>query len=159
MKKTSSVRFASANDLAQEAERHATVIWLPQAIWSAMLAHARREAPLEACGLIAADREGRPSRFYATENELKSPTRYSIPPAEIFRILREIEAQSELLYAIFHSHPATEAYPSPTDVRLAYYPDVYYLILSLQDPEKPVLRAFTIRDGRVDEVPVVIDDA
>lgn len=119
-----------------------------------MIAHARAEAPLEACGIVAG-RDGRATRFYPTDNAERSRTRYSVPPAELLRITREIEAREEDLYAIFHSHPETEAYPSATDIRLAFYPEAYYLILSLADPDRPVLRAFTIRDGQVTEHPIV----
>ena len=121
----------------------------------AMIDHARQQAPLEACGIVAG-KDGVATRFYPTENAERSPVRYSIPAREILRILRELDARGEDLYAIFHSHPATEAYPSATDVRFAYYPDSYYLILSLAQPQHPVLRAFRIRDGRISEAPVRI---
>ncbi|MFO7245790.1 MAG: M67 family metallopeptidase [Thermaerobacter sp.] len=127
---------------------------LPAGMRDRMIAHARAEAPLEACGIVAG-RDGRATRFYPTTNAEASRTRYSVPPAELLRITREIESRNEVIYAIFHSHPETEAYPSATDIRLAFYPDAYYLIASLADPERPVLRAFTIRDGRVTEHPIV----
>ena len=120
-----------------------------------MIEHARRWAPLEACGLVAG-RDGTATRFFPTENADRSPVRYTIPPLEILRITREIDRAGEELLAIFHSHPASEAYPSPTDVRLAFYPDSFYLILSLKDPERPVLRAFRIREGRISEHPIAV---
>lgn len=133
----------------------ASEIVIPQAIYDEMVAHARREAPLEACGLVAG-RDGVATRFFPTENAERSPVRYTIPPLEILRITREIDRAGEELLAIFHSHPATEAYPSATDIRLAFYPDAYYLICSLKDPERPVLRAFRIREGAVAEHPIRI---
>ena len=78
------------------------------------------------------------------------------PPRDLFRILRELERSGRELVGIFHSHPATAAYPSATDVQLAFYPEACYLILSLADPERPVLRAFRIAEGRVSEEPLVI---
>ena len=53
--------------------------------------------------------------------------------------------------AIYHSHTASEAYPSPTDVRLAFWPEAYYLLVSLADAASPVVRAFRILDGAVKE--------
>lgn len=128
---------------------------IPRAIYRQMIAHARREAPLEACGLVAG-KDGVATRFFATENADRSPVRYTIAPLDILRITREIDRAGEELLAIFHSHPATEAYPSATDIRLAFYPDAYYLICSLRDPARPVLRAFRIRDGRVSEHPIAV---
>lgn len=128
---------------------------LPRRLYEEMLAHARAEAPLEACGLLGG-RDGRPETFYPTPNGERSPVRYSIPPADLLRVTRELERAGQELVGIFHSHPATEAYPSPTDVRLAFYPDACYLILSLADPARPALRAFRIVDGHIAEEPLRI---
>lgn len=130
-------------------------ITIPRALVDQMVEHARRWAPLEACGLVAG-KGGTATRFFPTENADRSPVRYTIPPLEILRITREIDRAGEELLAIFHSHPASEAYPSATDVRLAFYPDSFYLILSLKDPERPVLRAFRIREGRITEHPITV---
>ncbi len=129
---------------------------LPRTIYDEMLRHAWAEAPLEACGLLGG-REGRPERFFPTPNAEKSPVRYAIAPRDLLRVMREIEGAGMELVAIFHSHPATQAYPSATDIRLAFWPDAVYAILSLADPAAPLLRAFFIRDGKVQEVPVVIE--
>lgn len=128
-------------------------ISIPREILDAMVAHARAGWPNEACGIVAG-KDGRGERFYPARNELESPTRYAVAPQDLLDITLDIEARGLDLVAIFHSHPATEAYPSPTDVRLAFYPDSTYLILSLADPDRPVLRGFAIRDGRVTERPV-----
>lgn len=128
---------------------------LPRVLYEEMLAHARAQAPLEACGILGG-RAGRPERFYPTPNGERSPVRYSIPPADLFRVTRELDRLGLDLVAIFHSHPATEAYPSATDVRLAFYPDARYLILSLRDPARPVLRAFRIVEGRIGEEPLTL---
>lgn len=124
---------------------------LPRGLYEEMLAHARGQAPREACGLVAG-RGGKPERFIATDNEDPQPeTRYRIPPGQLLRHLRAMEERGEDLIAIFHSHPRSQAYPSATDVAQAHYPDARYLILSLAEPDRPVLRAFLIRDGRVTE--------
>lgn len=115
-----------------------------------MLAHGQANLPLEACGIVAG-RGHRATKFYPTENAEQSPVLYSIPPMDILRITREIEGAGQELLAIFHTHPATEAYPSATDVRLAYYPEAVYLIMSLAQPEAPVLRGFHIVEQNITE--------
>lgn len=132
-----------------------TPMEIPRSIYDAMLAHGLRYAPLEACGIVAGQGD-RAVRFYPTDNAENSPTRYSIPPEDILRILRDIEKQGDQLLAIFHTHPATPAYPSAVDIQLAYYPEAVYLIMSLADPEAPVLRGFYIRGGEVTERAVQI---
>lgn len=123
-----------------------------------MVRHARAGAPQEACGLVGGRRAGADVvglRFRPTPNEAASEVFYTVPPLEILRFQRELDREGLELVAIFHSHPKTRAYPSPTDVRLAFYPDAVYLILSLAS-EPPDLRGYRIRDGQVEEVPVVI---
>lgn len=130
-------------------------ITIPRAMLDQMIAHAQGEWPSEACGIVAGT-GGRGERFYPARNELASPTRYAVAPQDLLEITLDIEARGLELLGIFHSHPETEAYPSATDIRLAYYPDSYYLILSLKNAPRRALRAFTIRDGRVEEFPVLI---
>lgn len=120
-----------------------------------MVAHAHEEAPNECCG-IAAGRDGRIVRLYRARNAAKSPVRYQVDSRELLAIYNEIEAQGWDLLAIYHSHPLSEAYPSATDVRLAGWPDSLYFIVSLVDPERPVIRAFRIRDGAVEEEEMAI---
>jgi len=122
---------------------------LPLHMRRAMLAHALAEAPLEACGIVAGC-DGRPLRFIPTANAAQSPVRYEIAPRDLLRITIEVESAGECIWAIFHSHPTTAAYPSATDIRLAFYPEALYLIASLVG--EPGLRAFHIIDGQVREV-------
>lgn len=120
---------------------------IPAPVWAEMLAHVRAAHPNEGCGLLSGH-AGQVMRFYPTANAHPQPrTRYSIDPPELLRALRAIDAAGEELLAIFHSHPASPAYPSQTDVAQAYYPDTLYLIVSLVKPEQPVLRGFWLRDG------------
>lgn len=124
---------------------------LPGALRDDIVAHARAEAPKEACGLIAA-RDGRPTRVIRCANAHPTPvTRYSIDPREQLRAFRDMEANGEELVAIYHSHPVTQPYPSPTDRAEAHYPDAFYVLVSLRDA-RPDLRAFRVRDGWVREV-------
>ena len=81
-----------------------------------------------------------------------SPTYYVVEPKAQLKAMTEMDDLGLDLVGIFHSHVATGAYPSRTDVELAAYPDAAYLIMSLANQDAPVLRAFRIRDGRVDEV-------
>jgi proteasome lid subunit RPN8/RPN11 len=126
-------------------------------LFEEIVAHARAEAPNECCGMVAG-RNGRATAVHRARNEFQSPLRYKIHPQDQFRITKEIEDRGEEIAAIYHSHTKSEAYPSPTDVNLAEnWPDPLYLICSLADPESPVVRAFSIRDGGVQEVELEVE--
>ncbi|MDI3317879.1 MAG: M67 family metallopeptidase [Bacillota bacterium] len=123
---------------------------LPRGLVREMLAYARSQLPNEACGLLGG-RAGRAERFYPATNQEASPTAYSIPAEELLRILTSLEGEQLELVAVFHSHPRGRAYPSPVDIRQAYYPEAVYLIASLAGPE-PELRGYRIRRGRAERV-------
>jgi len=123
---------------------------LPQPFLDDMIAHAREDAPNECCGIIAGD-NGRAVKLFRAKNAEASPYRYNVEPKDLFRIYRECDENGWSFLAIYHSHTASEAYPSPTDVRLAFWPEAYYVLVSLQDAEKPEVRAFRILDGAVSE--------
>jgi proteasome lid subunit RPN8/RPN11 len=133
---------------------------LARAVVEEMVDHCLTERPNEACGLIAA-RHGEVVRVVRMRNAAGSPVRYSLDPAEQFAAYRMFDDEGLDLAGVFHSHTHTEAYPSPTDIRLASE-DVPYLIVSLAD-EPPVVRAFRIvktnwfdPDGTVEEVRVEV---
>ena len=115
-----------------------------------MVAHAIEDAPNECCGIIAG-KDGRATKLYRAKNAEASPYRYSVDPKDLLRIFRECEDNDWSFLAIYHSHTASEAYPSPTDVRLAFWPEAYYILISLADKDKPVVRAFRILEGEVTE--------
>ncbi|MFN2594716.1 MAG: M67 family metallopeptidase [Actinomycetota bacterium] len=126
-----------------------------------MVAHCEEGKPNEACGLLAAD-GGRIVRVIKMTNASGSPVRYSLDPNEQFQAYKMMSDQNLELAGVFHSHTHTEAYPSPTDVRLASE-DVPYVIVSLAS-EKPSIRAFRIvksswtdEDGEIREMPVKVD--
>ncbi len=126
------------------------VIRLEPRIAEEMVAHARGEAPLEACGILAG-RDGAAVRLYRARNADESATTYRLDPREQIEIFQDAVRRGLEIWGIYHSHPSTDAYPSATDVRLAYYPDAYHLIISLSGDE-PVIRAFRIGSGGSNEV-------
>jgi proteasome lid subunit RPN8/RPN11 len=123
---------------------------LEQKFIDEMVAHAREEAPNECCGIIAGN-DGRATKLFRARNSEASPYRYSVDSNDLFRIHQEVEANDWSFLAIYHSHTASEAYPSATDVRLAFWPESYYVLVSLEDAENPVVRAFRILDSEVSE--------
>ena len=144
-----------------------TSVTLPGAIRDAIVGQARREAPNEACGIIVGDRPaadgGRALRWAPLRNQLASPFRYAIDPNDLLRITMETDDADEVFWAIVHSHLASPARPSPTDVRESHYPDSLYVLVSLDaseaDPSTGAasLRAWRIVDGGVHEVALTID--
>ena len=114
-----------------------------------------REFPNECCGVIAAA-DGVPVRVFAMANADASPATYRLDGSEQLRVFDEIDAQGWDLWAIFHSHTHSEAFPSETDVRLAFYPEARYILLGLADRENPVMRSFSIVDGEVTEEELTI---
>lgn len=115
-----------------------------------MAEHGLREFPNEACGLLAG-RDGEPVRFFAMRNLDASPASYRLDPKEQLQVFDRMDEEGLELLGIFHTHTHSEAYPSETDRRLAFYPEASYLVMSLSDREHPVLRAFRIVDGEVAE--------
>jgi [CysO sulfur-carrier protein]-S-L-cysteine hydrolase len=123
---------------------------VPRQMLEEMIAHAREEAPNECCGMIGGA-DGSATTVYRSINAEASPLRYSLDASDQFRIMQEIEKRGEELIGIYHSHTASAAYPSQTDVNLAAYPDAVYVIVSLEDPQSPEVSGFWIRDGQIDE--------
>jgi proteasome lid subunit RPN8/RPN11 len=109
-----------------------------------------REFPNECCGVIAAASDT-PVKVFPMRNADASPATYRLDGKEQLQVFDEMEERGWDLWAIYHSHTHSEAYPSDTDRRLAFYPEARYLVLSLADREAPVLRSFFVRDGEVAE--------
>src|SRR3954452_12766419 len=120
-----------------------------------IVAHAREEAPTECCGMIGGHQTDAVT-LYRAANAEASPLRYSLDAQDQFRIMRAMEDAGEELVAIYHSHTASAAYPSQTDINLALYPDAVYLIASLAEDQVP-LRGFSIREGEVAEVELSVE--
>jgi proteasome lid subunit RPN8/RPN11 len=120
-----------------------------------IVAHAREEAPNECCGLVGG-RDGRATSVRRGENLHRSPLRFEI--ANPLPLLNAIEDAGEELVGIYHSHTRSEAYPSQTDANLArFWPDPLWLICSLVDADRPVVRSFEIRDGEIVEVGLEVE--
>ena len=118
--------------------------------WQQIMEHARREYPLECCGILGG-KKGEIQKVYPVKNARQSPLAYQADPEEQFRALQDIEASGWEIVAIYHSHPASAPYPSPRDVDQAFYPEALYLIVSLQDPKNPKFGVFSIQDGEIIE--------
>jgi [CysO sulfur-carrier protein]-S-L-cysteine hydrolase len=139
-------------------------ITLPVAIREAIVAHARAEAPNEACGIIVGDRPaaegGRPLRFEPAGNEAASRYLYRLDARDLLRLTLETDDRDEVFWAIVHSHTHTPAVPSPTDIRQANYPDALYILVTLAEAEadpatrEPGVRAWRIRENEIFEIAV-----
>jgi proteasome lid subunit RPN8/RPN11 len=127
-----------------------------RALLEEIIEHARQDLPNECCGIVASN-NGAAVRVFRATNAEASPVRYSLDPREQYRITMEIEEQGWELGAIYHSHTRSEAYPSQTDVNLAFYPEAIYLIVSLRKPDDPEVRAFRIADERIEEIGLSVE--
>ena len=128
---------------------------IPVEIFDQMLAQARAEVPVEACGILAGT-DGTVQRLYKMTNVDQSNTHCMMDPSEQFEVARDIRAKDLKMLAIYHSHPATPARLSDEDIRLALTPNVIYLIVSLQNADNPAVKGFLIEDDNVTEVPVKV---
>ena len=128
------------------------MLTISRALHDKIVAHARADHPDEACGVIAGPAgSDRPQRFIAMTNAERSPTFYRFDSAEQFRVWREMDEADEEPVVIYHSHTATEAYPSRTDVTYASEPQAHYVLVSTRDEEQAEFRSYRIVDGEVTE--------
>ncbi|MEQ0561896.1 M67 family metallopeptidase [Amycolatopsis sp. NEAU-NG30] len=124
-----------------------------------IVAHARRDHPDEACGVIAGpEGSDSPERFIPMLNAARSPTFYEFDSGDLLKLYRELDANGEVPVVIYHSHTATEAYPSRTDASIAAEPDAHYVLVSTRDPEVHEFRSYRIVDAVITEEPVEIID-
>lgn len=129
---------------------------LDRTTYEAMIANARSDFPYEVCGLLAGA-DGQVRKHYVIPNAARSMTFYQMDPKALLSAMNDMDDHDWELLGIYHSHTHTEAFPSPTDVELAFYPEAVYLIVSLQDADAPVIRAFGIVDGEVTERTLHVD--
>jgi proteasome lid subunit RPN8/RPN11 len=128
---------------------------ISQSLYDELVAHAREDAPNECCGMIAS-RDGNAVAVHRAQNSAHSPLRYEIDGSEQYRIQMAIDDAELDLGAIYHSHTRSEPYPSQTDINLAFYPDVLYIIVGLASGPEAKVRAYTIRDGQVAEAVLTV---
>lgn len=128
------------------------MLQVENSVYTAVIAEGQAGYPLEICGLLAGQ-NGRITHHYPIHNIHQSPVAFEMEPKQQIETMLAIEAQKQELLGIYHSHPKGPATPSPTDIAQAYYPELIQFILSLKERERPSLRAFTIVDGHVDEIP------
>jgi [CysO sulfur-carrier protein]-S-L-cysteine hydrolase len=122
-----------------------------------IVAHARRDHPDEACGVIAGpEGSDTPERFIPMLNAARSPTFYEFDSGDLLRLYRKMDAEDEVPVVIYHSHTATDAYPSRTDVSYASEPDAHYVLVSTKEPDQHQFRSYRIVDGVINEEPVEI---
>ncbi|GAA1023970.1 MULTISPECIES: Mov34/MPN/PAD-1 family protein [Amycolatopsis] len=124
-----------------------------------IVAHARRDHPDEACGVVAGPvGSDRPERFIPMLNAARSPTFYEFDSGDLLKLYREMDANDEVPVVIYHSHTATEAYPSRTDANIAAEPDAHYVLVSTREPDSHEFRSYRIVDAEITEEPVEILD-
>lgn len=126
-----------------------------------MVAHARKDHPDEACGVIAGPiNSDRPERFIPMVNAARSPTFYEFETHDLLKLYKDMDARNEDPVVIYHSHTATEAYPSRTDIAYASEPNAHYVLISTRETgntDGPYeLRSFRIIDGSVEEEEIEI---
>lgn len=130
---------------------------IDQTLVDAVVSHARTDHPDEACGVIAGPAgSDRPVRFIPMVNAARSPTFYEFDSMDLLRLYREMDDRDEEPVVIYHSHTATEAAPSRTDISYASEPQAHYLLVSTRDPDSEEVRSFRIVDGVVTEEEVRI---
>ncbi len=135
----------------------ARLVRITREVQTALIAEARLEPAFECCGLLAG-RNGLITTVLSAQNAVASPTAFDIAPAELFQLFQRMRNERLDHLGIYHSHPTGENAPSQRDVASAYYPDAAYFILSPRLEAAQPVRAFSIRDGRAEELQIEIVD-
>ena len=129
---------------------------LSKALHEEIIAQCRSRYPKEACGILAGDK-GQVVNVYPMRNVEDSPVGYSMDPKEQFAVEKQMRVKGQRMLGIFHSHTATDAYPSSVDVGLAISPDISYVLVSLKHPQQPVMKSYRIDGAQVTEEPVGVE--
>jgi proteasome lid subunit RPN8/RPN11 len=137
------------------------VLRIDQETHDAIVAHAKRDHPDEACGVVTGpEGSDRPERFVPLVNAASSPTFYELDSTDLLKLYREMDDRGEEPVVVYHSHTATEAYPSRTDIALAQEPNAHYVLVSTREhgnsPGPVEFRSYTIVDGEVTEEEVLV---
>lgn len=129
---------------------------LGRELFKQVISQCLSEFPDEACGIFAG-KGGKVTKVFESANVDRSPSTYLMEPKEQLKIMKKIRNSKLEMVGIYHSHIASEAYPSRKDMELAFYPDVSCVIISLKDKDNPCIRSFKIREGRIIEEEVKIE--
>ncbi|MEW2584443.1 M67 family metallopeptidase [Streptomyces virginiae] len=136
------------------------MLTLTQALYDRIVEHARQDHPDEACGVVAGPAgTGRPERFIPMLNAARSPTFYEFDSKDLLKLYREMDDRDEEPVIVYHSHTATEAYPSRTDVTYANEPNAHYVLVSTADKDglgEFQFRSYSIVDGVITEEEVQV---
>lgn len=127
---------------------------IPRVIHDKMIKHCQSELPNEACGILGG-KDNLVTEIYCMENIEKSPESFLMNPKEQLQVTKDLRKKDLTMLAIFHSHPSSPARPSSKDISMAFYEDVSYIIVSLQE-KNPQIKAFNIREEKVEEVPIEV---
>ena len=133
------------------------MLTIDEATYAAIVAHARADHPDEACGIVAGpEGSDRPERFVPMVNAARSPTFYEFDSADLLQLYKDLDARDEEPVVVYHSHTATEAYPSRTDISYASEPGAHYVLVSTRSPDEVEFRSFRIVDGVIAEEEVQV---
>jgi proteasome lid subunit RPN8/RPN11 len=133
------------------------VLTIDRATYDGIVAHARRDHPDEACGIVAGpEGSDRPERLVEMVNAAGSPTFYEFDSTELLALYKDLWARDEEPVVVYHSHTATEAYPSRTDISYASEPNAHYVLVSTRDDDETEFRSYRIVDGEVTEEKVAV---
>ena len=131
-------------------------LYLPRSIAEELASRAATEVPLEACGLLGGV-EGRVLAHYPGTNIARSPVRYEMDPDQVVMAMQDILERGWDLAAVYHSHPDGPSGLSATDLRLAFYPEAAYVVVSPGPGGEWRLRAFQVAEGGVSELEVMVE--
>jgi [CysO sulfur-carrier protein]-S-L-cysteine hydrolase len=130
---------------------------IAQSLIDEMVAHARQDLPNECCGMVGGA-DGTASAVIPVVNSAASPLRFEMDPQGQYNALKAIEDEGKEMLAIYHSHTKSAAFPSQTDVNQAVnWPDAIYLIVSLEDPDSPVVKGYWLKDLKIADVELVVE--
>lgn len=115
-----------------------------------IVSNCKKDFPNESCGILAG-KDNTVQKVYPMTNTQKSPKTYLMEPKEQLMVMKQMRRDNLDMLAIYHSHTASEPYPSKTDVEMAFYQDVSYVIVSLADQDNPKTRSFQLADGKIIE--------
>ena len=132
------------------------MLTIPRELHDKIVAHARADHPDEACGVVAGPSYDDPTRFVPMLNAARSPTFYEFDSIDLLKLYREMDDLDEVPAVIYHSHTATEAYPSRTDISYASEPGAHYVLVSTREEHQTEFRSYRIVDGQVTEEPVTV---